>query len=189
MEITAGRARGLKLSDLPEESGIRPTSVRARRAFFDSVGSVEGIVFADLCAGSGAMGLEAASRGAKAVVFAESNSRALALIRKNCARLERSGVGTTFHHLAGTLPGSLRPHSVPRPALVFADPPYADSMKLLESVLASETFRDWTSDAELYWELPDFPCPLTPPAAPWRLTEIRSLGSARFLRLIQTKDL
>lgn len=187
MEITAGAARGLKLADLPDESGIRPTSVRARRAFFDSIGNLDGIVFADLFAGSGAMGLEAASRGARAVAFAEANPRALALIRKNSERLQRCVASAEFHFLSGSLPQSLKSARTPRPDLIFADPPYADSMALLNELLRSAFFGDWAGDAEIYWELPDFPCPLTPPPPPWRLMEIRSLGSARFLHLTKLR--
>ena len=86
MEITAGTALGLKLGELPEGHGVRPTSVRARRAFFDSIGTIEGKTFADLFAGSGCMGLEAASRGAATVIFAEESPDALALIRHNLGR-------------------------------------------------------------------------------------------------------
>ena len=84
MEITAGTALGLKLGDLPDGHEVRPTSVRARRAFFDSIGSIAGKTFADLFAGSGCMGLEAASRGASTVIFAEENPDALAPVCK-CA--------------------------------------------------------------------------------------------------------
>ena len=71
MEIVAGTARGLILTSPGENDEVRPTSVRARRAFFDSLGDLKGNVFADIFAGSGAMGLEAASRGAEKVFFFE----------------------------------------------------------------------------------------------------------------------
>ena len=126
MEITAGTALGLKLGELPEGHGVRPTSVRARRAFFDSIGSMEGKTFADLFAGSGCMGLEAASRGAAEVIFAEESPEALALIRHNIARFEHTKSPARLQVVPGTLPASLKVRILPpRPDIVFADPPYA----------------------------------------------------------------
>ena len=187
MEITAGTALGLKLGELPEGHGVRPTSVRARRAFFDSVGSMDGRTFADLFAGSGCMGLEAASRGAATVIFAEESPDALALIRHNIARFEHTKSPARFQVVPGTLPASLKVRVMPpRPDIVFADPPYAKSMDRLAALTADETFNDWSRGAVFYWELPDFQCALRPPSGPWKLTGIRQLGAANFLQIERT---
>ena len=187
MEITAGSALGLKLGDLPEGNGVRPTSVRARRAFFDSIGSIAGKTFADLFAGSGCVGLEAASRGAATVVFAEESPEALELIRRNVARFEHTKSPAKFQVVPGTLPLSLKVRiAPPSPDIVFADPPYAKSMDMLAALTSDDAFNAWTRGAVFYWELPDFQCALRPPSGPWRLTGIRQLGAANFLQLERT---
>lgn len=87
--IVAGSARGRRL-DVPAGSGTRPTADRAREGMFSSLQSLvdlEGARFLDLYAGSGALGLEALSRGAAAATLVESDPRALAVLRGNVARL------------------------------------------------------------------------------------------------------
>ena len=187
MEITAGSALGLKLGDLPEGNGVSSTAVRARRAFFDSIGSIAGKTCADLFAGSGCMGLEAASRGAATVVFAEESPEALALIRRNVARFEHTRSPAHFQVVPGTLPASLKVRvTPPSPDIVFADPPYAKSMDMLSALTSDAAFNAWTRGAVFYWELPDFQCVLRPPSGPWKLTGIRQLGAANFLQLERT---
>ena len=85
MRIISGRARGRKLFSPPGHSQtIRPTSDRAREALYNIIsGHVEGANVLDLFAGTGALGLEALSRGAKSVTFVENNRQALELIRRN----------------------------------------------------------------------------------------------------------
>ena len=187
MEITAGTALGLKLGDLPDGHEVRPTSVRARRAFFDSIGSIAGKTFADLFAGSGCMGLEAASRGASTVIFAEENPDALALIRHNIARFEHTKSAARFQVVPGTLPSSLKVRiAPPSPDVVFADPPYPKSMEMLSALTSDDAFNAWTRGAVFYWELPDFQCALRPPSGPWKLTGIRQLGAANFMKMERT---
>ncbi len=77
MRVIGGQSRGRRLS-APVPQGVRPTSDRVREAVFDmlgSMGGVEGLVVADLFCGSGAMGIEALSRGAAAVTFVDRSSR------------------------------------------------------------------------------------------------------------------
>ena len=182
MEITAGPARGILLR-APAGLEVRPTSVRARRALFDSLGPLDGITFADLCAGSGAMGIEAASRGARTVIFAESAAESLRVIRENCSRAAAVGLETDFLPVRGTLPDSI-PLLVrePRPDLIFADPPYRVSLALLQSMIGNAAFTRWASDSTLYWELPSGGG-LLPPPVPWKMKEIRTFGSVKFLVL------
>lgn len=118
--IVAGSAGGRSL-DVPR-TGTRPTSERVREALFsrlDHLGVVRGAVVLDLYAGSGALGLEAASRGARRVTLVEAARPAAALCRKNAARLGLGGVtvvgARVLTHLAGP----------PLAAdLVLLDPPY-----------------------------------------------------------------
>ena len=90
MRIIAGTHRGRRL-EAPRGSGTRPTSDRAREALFSMLGSVEGARVLDLFAGSGALGLEALSRGAEAAVFVESERDAVRAIERNLAALHLEG--------------------------------------------------------------------------------------------------
>ncbi len=183
MEIVAGKARGIQLRS-PANNEVRPTSIRARKAFFDSLGNLEGLVFADLCAGSGAMGLEAASRGAGKVYFFEKSKSSSKIIQQNCNLVARTGVDAEFELIPcelPALPGKVR--LLEKPDVIFADPPYEISMEILQGLTASPVFTDWAADSVLYWELPDNGKQLEPPCKPWKITEIRTLGSTRFLVL------
>ncbi len=86
MRIISGRARGRRLFTPPGQSrDIRPTSDRAREALFSILaGNIKGARVLDLYAGTGALGVEALSRGARQVVFVDTDRQALALIQKNC---------------------------------------------------------------------------------------------------------
>ncbi len=183
MEIVAGKAKGISLRS-PESNDVRPTAVRARRALFDSLGDLSGLVFADLCAGSGAMGLEAASRGAAKVYFIEKNASVLRLIRQNCTRIQRAGVETEFEFIQCEIPSfPARLLHGDLPDIIFADPPYDLSTKLLKSITGNPVFLDWAGKCTLYWELPDAGAQLEPPCDPWKIVQIRTLGPARFLIL------
>lgn len=181
MEITAGILRGMSLK-APAGLDVRPTAVRARQALFDSLGDLSGKVFADLCAGSGAMGLEAASRGASSVVFAECAPASLAAIRYNCKKAADAGLAANLQIVEGKLPDSVaRLASAPKPHIVFADPPYPISPELLSAVAGDVRFADWACGAVLIWELPSGRRGLRPPGPPWRILSIRTLGPAEFL--------
>jgi len=91
MRIIAGLARGMPLV-VPRGSVTRPTSDRVREAIFSSLGDrVVGASVVDLFAGTGALGLEAASRGARSVTFVEQNRAALQSLEKNVAEFVRRG--------------------------------------------------------------------------------------------------
>ena len=122
MKIIAGRWRGRKLV-APEGLATRPTADRVREALFSMLasrlGSFEDLRVADLFAGSGALGLEALSRGAAYCTFIDSDRNAVAAIQKNLAAL-----GATSH-------ADLRPQRVEHASppgtpceLVLLDPPY-----------------------------------------------------------------
>jgi 16S rRNA (guanine966-N2)-methyltransferase len=123
VRVIGGQSRGRRLtSRLP--TTVRPTSDRVREAIFNMVGSrggVEGKDVVDLFCGSGALGVEALSRGAAHVVFVDEDTAALAAVRDN---LEAVGLGTGRAELVrATLPGWLA-RSGPVD-LAFCDPPYA----------------------------------------------------------------
>lgn len=186
MEIVSGKARGINLYS-PEGEDVRPTSVRARKALFDSLGDLSGKCFADLFAGSGAVGLEAASRGAETVIFVDASKSSIKIIEKNRAKVERAGVDSDLQIFCGELPAFAKrlSASAAAPDIIFADPPYDLSAELLNTLTANSDFSRWAANAYMIWELPEKRLDLRPPAAPWRLKTIKQLGPARFMLLEQ----
>ncbi len=122
MRIIGGMLKGRRLPS-PTWSGLRPTSDRLRETLFDVLGdAVAGTIVLDGCAGTGALGLEALSRGAAAVTFIDRDARAVALIEANLERCRVADRATVIH---GTLPRALeRPDAAPAFDLVLLDPPY-----------------------------------------------------------------
>ena len=121
MRVVAGTARGRRLTAPPGQS-IRPTSDRVREAIFDmlqSLGGVEGAAVADLFAGTGALGVEALSRGAAAVTFVDDDRTAIDTIKANLAATRVEG-GAVVRADAVRWAASAPPLD-----LAFADPPYA----------------------------------------------------------------
>ena len=85
MRIIAGEARGVRLAPVLE--GVRPTSDRVREALFNSLGQFfDGGAVLDLYAGTGALGIEALSRGCERAIFVEGNGRTAGVIRENLRR-------------------------------------------------------------------------------------------------------
>lgn len=123
MRIIAGEWRGRSI-EAPPGSSTRPTADRVRETLFSMLasrlGSFEGLRVADLFAGSGALGLEAMSRGAASATFVESETEAVASIRRNAEKLGATARTSVIAGSALTLP-SAEPFD-----LVFADPPYGD---------------------------------------------------------------
>jgi 16S rRNA (guanine966-N2)-methyltransferase len=126
MRVVAGHLGGRRLAT-PPTGATRPTSGKVRGAIFNSLearGVVDGAVVVDLFAGSGALGIEALSRGADRATFVEQDRRAAGVIRDNLAVLGlldrgRVEVGDAERWVAG----AGRPAD-PTPDLVLADPPY-----------------------------------------------------------------
>jgi len=120
VRIIAGKWRGRPL-EAPPGQGTRPTADRVRETLFSMLasrlGTFEDLRVADLFAGSGALGLEALSRGAASATFIENDSKAATIIRRNADRLEAPIQLLTGSALA-------LPRSEPFD-LIFADPPYA----------------------------------------------------------------
>jgi 16S rRNA (guanine(966)-N(2))-methyltransferase RsmD len=125
MRIVAGRFGSRPLKS-PRGRALRPTSDRLRETLFNILGSaVEGAVFVDVYAGTGAVGLEALSRGARAVIFVEQHDAAVRLIRANAETL---GVSAEIEVLARDAMGGLAflARRGLRPDFIFLDPPYAE---------------------------------------------------------------
>ena len=144
--IIAGEARGRRLA-APPGSATRPTADRAREGLFGSVmsemRSLEGVRWLDLYAGSGAVGLEALSRGAAEVVLVEANARAAAVIRENIEQVGLPGATVTVAPVERFL---ARGPDGPPFVVVFADPPYAVPV---EKTLVLLNGRCWLSPQAL----------------------------------------
>jgi 16S rRNA (guanine966-N2)-methyltransferase len=139
--IIAGRWGGRRLQT-PRGSGTRPTSDRVREALFASLeselGGFDGLAVVDLFAGSGALGLEAASRGASRVDLVESNRRAADVIAANVAAL--AAEATVRLHRTSVERFLAKPPAIYDLALV--DPPYADDVTAVLEALAAHLTTD-----------------------------------------------
>ena len=139
MRITGGEFGGRNLK-VPKSDAIRPTQDRVREAVFNIIQfEVAGSDFLDLFAGSGAVGLEALSRGAKSVTFVEANRRHLAVLNENLTALcSPSPSIFTSAVVAADAYRWLSSYSGPGFSIGFADPPYAlGEEKGYASVLAT----------------------------------------------------
>ncbi len=144
--IIAGTAGGRTLRT-PPGSGTRPTSDRVREALFSALqsrGAVAGARVVDLYAGSGALGLEAASRGAESVLLVESDARAVSVIRDNIAALDLPAARVTRASVLAVV--STEPAGGPV-ALALLDPPYSLGEEDLALVLGYLSDRWLAEDA------------------------------------------
>lgn len=119
LRIIGGLWRGRKLR-FPDSEGLRPTPDRVRETLFNWLGQdLEGLSCLDLYSGSGALGLEAASRGARRVVLVEQDTQACAALRQNCALLEARQAEIIPAEVSRFLAGPTQRFDV-----VFLDPPF-----------------------------------------------------------------
>src|SRR5581483_11525653 len=142
MRIVGGRFRGRTLA-APKSQAIRPTADRLREALFNILihaygDPVTGARVLDLFAGTGALGLEAMSRGASFALFVDEGAEARALIRGNVEALGLGGATRIFRRDATRLGAA---HPVEPFALVFLDPPYGRG--LAPKALASARAGGW----------------------------------------------
>ncbi len=173
MRVIAGSSRGRRLPGrLP--GGVRPTADRVREAIFDmlgSMGGVEGAAVLDLFCGSGALGLEALSRGAASVTFVDADAAALAATRANLAA---TGLESQAARLVrAQLPGWLE--RAPRVDLALCDPPYAfrDWSALLQRLAADVAVLESAAEVE--------------PPSGWVLTRSRRYGGT-LVTVVRTSD-
>ena len=140
--IIGGAAGGRRLAT-PRGVATRPTSDRVREALFSAVeawcGSLDGLRFLDLYAGSGAVGLEAWSRGAGVVTFVEQDRKTAALIARNAEAL---GAGRT-NVISTSVVASLRKSPTAPYDIAFLDPPYPLSDAYVTAALAALVSAEW----------------------------------------------
>ena len=147
MRVVGGRLRGRGLSS-PKSRAIRPTTDRLRETLFNILvhslsDPISGARVLDLFAGTGALGIEALSRGAEFALFVDDAAEARALLRENIAALGLGGVSRIFRRDATKLGPA---HPLAPFSLVFLDPPYGQG--LATRALASASAGGWlTPDA------------------------------------------
>jgi 16S rRNA (guanine966-N2)-methyltransferase len=148
--IVGGAAGGRRLA-VPSGRDTRPTSDRAREALFSALeartGGLTGARVLDLYAGSGAVGLEALSRGGAAAVLVESDPRAGRVLRENVAALGLPGATVVARAVAAYLGESASAAGEEPFDVVFADPPYALPGVDLAAVLSGAGARGWIAES------------------------------------------
>ena len=148
MRVVGGRLRGRNLA-APASREIRPTADRLRESLFNILvhtyeNPIEGARVLDLFAGTGALGIEAISRGAGFALFVDNGAEARALLRSNVEALGLGGVTKVFRRDATNLGPA---HPVEPFSLVFIDPPYGKG--LAEKALASLRDGGWLTKEAL----------------------------------------
>jgi 16S rRNA (guanine966-N2)-methyltransferase len=171
VRIIAGRFRGSKL-EVMDRPGLRPTPDRVRETLFNWLAPrIEGARCLDLFAGSGALGIEAASRGASRTVLVERDSVLAASLRAAVARLGVAGAEVVCTDALSYLAGPASPFDV-----VFVDPPF--DADLWSQVAARLGERGWLAPgAQVHVEWPADREPTMPPT--WRVHREGRAGAVR----------
>ena len=187
MRVIAGRAGGVRL--VAPKAGVRPTMDRVKAAIFSSLGEmVIGARVLDLFAGTGALGIEALSRGAESVLFVEEDRQSIAAIEKNLEKAKLSGrvrQADVFQFLknAGT------PDK--RFSIIFADPPY-EKMKsgdgFTGKLLGNEVLPTLL-EADGIFVLEKRPSERMPKLDLWQLSRQKAYGATEVLFLSPISDL
>jgi len=144
LRIVGGTWRSRKIR-FPDAPGLRPTPDRVRETLFNWLGQdLEGLVCLDLFAGSGALGFEAASRGAKRVVQVERGAEVCAALKQNCERLQALVVQIVQKDVSRYLAGPTEAFDI-----VFLDPPFHEG--LVEPCCQWLEERGWLADHALIY--------------------------------------
>jgi len=171
MRIIAGNRKGARIF-APKGRSTRPTGDRVREAAFRLIGPVDGATVLDLFAGSGAMGLEALSRGAARAVFVESDRDACRVIERNLVKLELSGAEIVRTDARRALSNDAAAGR--RYDLILVDPPY-EEYRQLQKTLAIYLPRLLGADGVVVVETGS----RLEPELPLELRTSRRYGSAR----------
>lgn len=175
LRIVAGnwRSRLLKIANV---DGLRPTSERIRETLFNWLGAgTHGSRCLDLCAGTGALGLEALSRGASEAVFVESSAAAVKVLRANAESLDASGV-EILHEDARDFLG----RAVTKPFdIVFLDPPF--KAELHDELCRLLQKQNWlAANARIYIESDKDKPEVNVPDG-WQVLKVRTAGNVRYM--------
>jgi 16S rRNA (guanine966-N2)-methyltransferase len=180
MRVIAGAAGGIQL-DVPK-SGVRPTMDRVKAAIFSSLGElVIGARVLDLFAGTGALGIEALSRGAASALFVEEDAAAVSAIERNLTRTKFEGRVRKQDVFA-----FLRSAQLPEPfRVIFADPPYekTKSGEAFTRLLLESSELAGLLDPSGVFVLEKRPAEKTPPNRLWEIARSRKYGATEVLFL------
>ena len=122
MRVIAGYLRHRHLEYPENNKNIRPTKDRIREAFFSSLGDISGLTFLDLFAGSGSMGIEAISRGAKETIFVDNSKESLSYVNKNIKNLDIKNAEVLY--LDALLALEKFKNEGKKFDIIYIDPPY-----------------------------------------------------------------
>jgi len=193
MRVISGKAGGIRLQ-APDGDAMRPTEDRVKEALFATLGNLQGLRVLDLYSGSGALGLEALSRGASEVVMVEKNPRHIPFIEKNLSAVLKSmqeDCGKSRILLADVrqVPDKL-PELAGKIDLILADPPYNPPPGSFggRELLQSAAFVEWCGSqaafvlehetgSQLPWH----------PQSPWKLERQKQFGR-RTLSWLRVKN-
>lgn len=182
VRIISGQWRGRKLPVLAGE-GLRPTTDRTKETLFNwLMNDIRDLVCVDAFAGSGSLGFEALSRGAKQVTFFEKNKSAAAQLAKNTALLNLSAQQARVQQ--GDALSLLMSLSGVQPDLIFLDPPFHQSL-IQQALAVIEQQHLLTPGGLLYLEM-EQPEPVLPDVSRWETLKLKSTPqfSYRLLRRI-----
>jgi 16S rRNA (guanine966-N2)-methyltransferase len=180
MRVIAGSAGGIRLA-VPK-NGVRPTMDRVKAAIFSSLGdAVAGASVLDLFAGSGALGIEALSRGASSGLFVEEDQQSAEIIERNLAktklkgRVRQQNVFDFFRHTSGTETFQL----------IFADPPYEKTKRgesYAEKLLTNEALSRLLGSGGVF-VLEQRPNEILTEMKLWRIVRRKTYGTTEVLFL------
>ena len=183
MNIISGIAKNTQL-DVPKGMEVRPTSARARKSIFDGIGNMHGITVVDLFAGSGALGLEAASRGASNVYFSEISNLHCKCIETNIKKIRSCGVETEFKVFRSDSINSYKtlPELTENIDLIFADPPYNMTAEVMNVLFTDTDFAQWAKGALFILETSSSVSkrPTVMFMEHWRIKSIKPHGQSMF---------
>jgi len=173
LRIIGGAWRGRRLR-FPPQPQIRPTPDRVRETLFNWLaGRVPGAQCLDLFAGSGALGLEALSRGARGVTFVEKDQAAVRELRARLSEWGATGAHVEQADALHFLSGAPRPFDI-----VFLDPPFASELLMAASKRLEE--GGWLTPEALIYVESDAHGPAPPVPASWQLTKGKRAGAVGY---------
>ena len=149
MRIISGKFKGRKLN-IPKNFLIRPTTDRFKESLFSIINSekysskIDGKYFLDLCSGSGGIGIEAFSRGAKKVYMIDKNQDAINLINKNLSKIELNNeIGKNLFVLKQDI-SKIKKLQLPQFDFIYLDPPYSSNIYsiVLKNILDNKIFNN-----------------------------------------------
>src|SRR5256885_14620359 len=186
MRVIAGRAGGVRL--MSPKNGVRPTMDRVKAAIFSSLGEI--VISArvlDLFAGTGALGIEALSRGANSALFVEEDRQSISAIEKNLSKTQLTG-RVRQQDVFGFLKNARA--TTEKFQIVFADPPY-DKMKsgerFTDKLLADETLPELLERGGVF-VLEKRPGEEVPSTKRWQVNRQKTYGSTEVLFLSPIRE-